>query len=336
MPPKGSQPSKKTEAKRLDKIVEDKTFGLKNKNKSKTVQKYVQNVTNNVKGGTQSSEQIQKKKAEEKAKAEREAIERDIFKPVITQKAPVGVDPKSIVCEFFKKGVCGKGTKCKFSHNLAADRMTEKIDLHMDKRTLGEEDGIETWDQSKLQDVVNSKQTSSNKNLPTKIVCKFFIEAIENKQYGWFWECPNGGDKCMYVHALPPGYEFKAKKKDDDEDAEEVPLEELIEEEKLKLTTRTPLTRETFEKWKADKRKLQDEREAADKSQRAEDIRSGRALRSGRDLFAYNPDLFVDDENVFETEGLEPEDDNEPAIHHCNWYIDQFHKDWRRGCLRCL
>jgi hypothetical protein len=32
-------PSKKTEQKKKEKIVEDKTFGLKNKNKSKTVQK---------------------------------------------------------------------------------------------------------------------------------------------------------------------------------------------------------------------------------------------------------------------------------------------------------
>ena len=39
MPPKGSQPSKKTETKKLDKVIEDKTFGLKNKNKSKAVQK---------------------------------------------------------------------------------------------------------------------------------------------------------------------------------------------------------------------------------------------------------------------------------------------------------
>ena len=39
MPPKATGPSKKTEAKRQDKVIEDKTFGLKNKNKSKVVQK---------------------------------------------------------------------------------------------------------------------------------------------------------------------------------------------------------------------------------------------------------------------------------------------------------
>jgi len=309
MPPKAG-PSKKTVDKAKNKIIEDKTFGLKNKNKSKQVQKYVQNVTNNVKGGKQ--DDPAKKKQEEKDKLEREKLERDIFKPV-AQKIPVGVDPKSMLCEFFKKGMCAKGDKCKFSHNLAVDRKTEKIDLYTDKRSK-EEDSMDNWDQSKLESVVTSKQSSENKNMPTKIVCKHFLEAIENKQYGWFWECPNGGDKCQYQHCLPPGYVIKAKKKEDEE-VEEIPLEEIIEEEKLKLTTRTPLTRETFEKWKADKKKAREEADTDAKSQRDADIKSGKAMRSGRDLFAYNPDLFVDDENVFETEGLEPEEDNEPAIH---------------------
>lgn len=39
MGPKKEQVSKKTEKKMQDKIIEDKTFGLKNKNKSKAVQK---------------------------------------------------------------------------------------------------------------------------------------------------------------------------------------------------------------------------------------------------------------------------------------------------------
>jgi hypothetical protein len=38
-PKKVEGPSKKTEQKIKNKIVEDKTFGLKNKNKSKVVQK---------------------------------------------------------------------------------------------------------------------------------------------------------------------------------------------------------------------------------------------------------------------------------------------------------
>lgn len=40
--------SKKTENKKKEKVVEDLTFGLKNKNKSKVVQQYVKEVTNKV------------------------------------------------------------------------------------------------------------------------------------------------------------------------------------------------------------------------------------------------------------------------------------------------
>ena len=47
MPPKkkATGPSTKTIQKEKTKIVEDKTFGLKNKNKSKTVQKFVKEVS---------------------------------------------------------------------------------------------------------------------------------------------------------------------------------------------------------------------------------------------------------------------------------------------------
>ncbi len=38
---KDTGPSKKTEMKKKEKIIDDKTFGLKNKNKSVKVQKYV-------------------------------------------------------------------------------------------------------------------------------------------------------------------------------------------------------------------------------------------------------------------------------------------------------
>ncbi|KAK9123770.1 hypothetical protein Sjap_013372 [Stephania japonica] len=47
MPPKNSSQSKADVAKK-QKVVEDKTFGLKNKNKSKNVQKYVQNLQQSV------------------------------------------------------------------------------------------------------------------------------------------------------------------------------------------------------------------------------------------------------------------------------------------------
>lgn len=61
-------------------------------------------------------------------------------------------------------------------------------------------------------------------------MCKYFLEAIENNKYGWFWVCPSGGDTCMYRHALPPGFVLKKDKKKEEKE-EEISLEELIENE---------------------------------------------------------------------------------------------------------
>ena len=37
-----------------------------------------------------------------------------------------GVDPKSMVCEYFRAGQCTKGFKCKFSHDLDVERKTHR------------------------------------------------------------------------------------------------------------------------------------------------------------------------------------------------------------------
>ena len=50
-----------------------------------------------------------------------------------------GVDPKSIVCEYYRRGQCAKGFKCKFSHDLSVERKSQKIDLYSDRRDEGEE-----------------------------------------------------------------------------------------------------------------------------------------------------------------------------------------------------
>ena len=52
---------------------------------------------------------------------------------------------------------------------------------------------------------------------------------MENSKYGWFWNCPNG-NKCIYRHALPPGFVLKKDQKKA-EKGEELSLEDLIERE---------------------------------------------------------------------------------------------------------
>ncbi|CAM9552181.1 unnamed protein product [Discosporangium mesarthrocarpum] len=70
MPPKPKKgAAKKAEQKKQTKLIEDKTFGLKNKNKSKSVQKYIATVEKSVK----SSDRGQGEAAKEKKKQAKEA-----------------------------------------------------------------------------------------------------------------------------------------------------------------------------------------------------------------------------------------------------------------------
>ncbi|XP_022989076.1 zinc finger CCCH domain-containing protein 11-like [Cucurbita maxima] len=288
MPPK--QQSKADIAKK-QKVVEDKTFGLKNKNKSKNVQKYVQNLKQSVQPKVDPKVAAKKKKEEEKAK-EKEL--NDLFKIAVSQpKVPVGVDPKSILCELFKAGQCTKGFKCKFSHDLNVQRKGEKIDIYSDKR---DEDTMEDWDQETLEKAIESKKNYYNLHKPTEIVCKHFLEAVEKKQYGWFWVCPNGGKDCHYRHALPPGYVLKSQMKELlEEESQKLAIEEEIENERAKVKTTTPITPELFFQWK---KKKMDERDAGLAAQQAERAKNDRM--SGRELFLANASLFVDDAEAYE------------------------------------
>ncbi|OAY41054.1 zinc finger CCCH domain-containing protein 11 [Manihot esculenta] len=289
MPPK--QQSKADLAKK-QKIVEDKTFGLKNKNKSKNVQKYVQNLKQSVQPKPDPSKAAAKKKKEEDKAKEKEL--NDLFKVAVSQpKVPIGVDPKSILCEFYKVGQCAKGFKCKFSHDLNVQRKGEKIDLYCDTR---DQETMEEWDQETLEKVVESKKMEYNQNKPTEIVCKYFLDAVEKKQYGWFWVCPNGGKDCHYRHALPPGYVLKSQMKALlEEESEKLSIEEEIENQRAKVATSTPMTPELFMQWKQKKMEERDAGLAAQKAERAKNDRM-----SGRELFLSDASVFVDDAEAYE------------------------------------
>ncbi|KAJ1347369.1 hypothetical protein KIN20_002405 [Parelaphostrongylus tenuis] len=306
MPPK-QQPSKKAEQKRKEKIIEDKTFGLKNK-KGAQNQKYVQQIQNQIRNNNARAEQA--KAAEAKKKKELDDL-RDLnklLKPV-EQKVQRDVDPKSVLCAFFKQGMCHKGAKCKFSHDLAVEQKTQKKNIYVDSRDLKEEDdNMENWDNDKLNDVVNKKHGEANKRMnQTTIVCKYFIQAVEQSKYGWFWECPNGGEKCQYRHCLPEGYVLKKdKKRLEEQDKEnQISLEELIEKERAELSSKnlTKITLQSFVAWKKRKLREKKQKEAEEEKAKKDKIKAGKALgMSGRDLFTFNADACVDDEDAEDIE----------------------------------
>jgi hypothetical protein len=62
------------------------------------------------------------------------------------------VDPKSVVCEFFRHSRCDKGFKCKYSHDLSVERKTAKIDLFTDQRDVTKEgEQVRTGSQAQQQ-----------------------------------------------------------------------------------------------------------------------------------------------------------------------------------------
>lgn len=49
-----------------------------------------------------------------------------------------------------------------------------------------------------------------NINNEMMIVCKYFLDVVEKKFYGWFWYCSGGAD-CKYKYKLSSGFVFKSE-----------------------------------------------------------------------------------------------------------------------------
>ncbi|KAH8684396.1 putative translation machinery-associated protein 46 [Tricladium varicosporioides] len=270
MPPKKAEKQGGGKKPSATKLVEDRTFGMKNKKGAQT-QKQIAQMTQSAKAGGTPEE---KKKAAEKAQREREKAASEaakkeaaeLFKPVQVQKVPFGVDPKTVLCQFYKKGHCEKGRKCKFSHDLNIERKTTKKDLYQDTRETEEEakkkETSEDWDEEKLRSVVLSKK--GNQKTTTDKVCKFFIEAVEEGKYG----CSSFVLKTKEQRAAEKALLDKSPLKT-------LTIEDFLESERHKLTgTLTPVTPETFAKWKAER---MDKKAAEDQARLAKEA-TGRAM----------------------------------------------------------
>ncbi|EEA07598.1 uncharacterized protein CMU_005210 [Cryptosporidium muris RN66] len=286
MPPKGQAKADKGQKKLLEKqkqkLIEDKTFGLKNKNKSKSVQKYIKSITSQVHGGKgnqiNNEAKIAQSKEEKKKQMQQQALLASIFKGT----------------ENIKK-VSIEDTK-KFDPTTI--KAEQKIDLYIDQRDQKMNNSGQLKNPLAVEPTIFS----------TDIICKFFLEAVEKKQYGWFWVCPQGGDTCKYRHCLPKGYILKDDTEYDEINADnEETIEEKIERERLELSgPGTPVTFDTFIKWKAKK----DEEKKTEKDNKVAELKiRGKNFMSGKDLFVYDPSLFVDDEDAIEEDSYEREED---------------------------
>ena len=125
MSKKNSGVSKKTEQKLQNKVIEDKTFGLKNKNKSKVVQEYVKSVENNVKKGGKSQQSLINEDFENRA-LKKKLKEEEAFLNSLTNSIKVikqtdcedDEKKRNIICQYIlQNGQCDD-KDCKYSHDL--------------------------------------------------------------------------------------------------------------------------------------------------------------------------------------------------------------------------
>ena len=299
----------KSKIKNLDKKVKDKTFGMKNKKKSKNVRNMAKTMAQAESGGY---EKLQSKIFEEKKRKKKLEEEKKLmgnaFGKVIPKKGG------SRICAFFKAGLCKKGKKCKFSHGTDQGFFeekkkgkveNEKIDLYTDQRDIlfGNKDVIDNWNQQKLSEVVDYNSNKYVNPKQTDKICKNFLEAVEKKTYGWLWMCPNGHN-CVFSHCLPKGYVFKSQKKEVKKVNINDTLIQDIDDKRDRLETQklTPITKDLFFKWLA-KRKIQKQKE---RQKRIEKDLKDLGIKiskkpTGRELFEKKSEIFQDAEGAMDT-----------------------------------
>jgi hypothetical protein len=115
------------------------------------------------------------------------------------------------------------------------------------------------------------------------------------------------GDKCIYKHALPPGYVLKSQKKQEDEE-EKITLEQFIETARHELPPSSelkPVTEESFAEW----HKAKMEADLAADTKKKESAKERGSGITGREFF---------------TSGEYQEDDDEEDGE--NWDLSQFRK----------
>jgi len=297
MPPKKAQPQP---AKK--KVAADATFGMKNKKGKKG-----QEVAKQIQNSGHSKDEMKRQEAKEKAKAEKQlkwereqeaaALFRKVEEKQKPQVAPVGVNPKTILCIYFKKGHCQAGDNCKFAHDFEVEHKAQTKDMYTDTRELNIDlnSDMKDWDENTLRTMLKRKEIGRPANASNQ-VCRHFVKAIEESRWGWFWECPNGNDKCVYRHALPPDYVLKKDRVK--EKIETRPLELVLEEERSKLTgTGTKVTPETFAAWK-EKNRLAKEKEMKKAGlERAQQLKSGKVRMTGKEIMESGANNNQDDDD---------------------------------------
>ncbi len=143
---------------------------------------------------------------------------------------------------------------------------------------------------------MEQREAKRAKMSKTDIVCKFFLDAVKNKVYGYKWQCINGDD-CHYKHCLPKDYVIKSLQGKSEEDFtldEFHDLEEKIDAERERISKNgTKVTEKTLFEW-IERRKREKELDPS-VSKKMEILKK---LKTGRELFNDNKNDYKDDDNA--------------------------------------
>lgn len=325
------KPSKKNQEKKKDKVLEDKTFGLKNKNKSKKVQKFVTQMNTQLRGqgsdaamkgaaaakkssklaaskaeadmlamlgntykvpgvknGKKDKEEKAKKQAEERKK-QIDEHEKDFGVPIVSLDQVFQCGSKAIVPR-----VCGELVH---KENISAKNAQGVSYLN-----------IKLDDGTTLKPLMVTIYHQTPSTFAPKVGCVLDVRntlaMVRGERVALELDPKTEGQEYFIASPTLTQHVLDLKEENDELRAQGgIPIEELIEQQRAELRSEnmTPVTKESFFAWKAEKAK----KEAAaweTKRKAAAKKTGGKGLNvlSGRALFAYDANLFKDDEGALD------------------------------------
>ncbi|CAE7250187.1 unnamed protein product [Symbiodinium sp. CCMP2456] len=278
MPPKAVDKAKQKER---EKIAVDKTFGLKNKNKSKVVQKYIKSIANNASGAPKGGKEQADRDAKDAKQKEiqKAALMNSLFN-MSTDKKGRAFDP-----------VAKKKAKAAEEEAIAAGR---KLQEELKKEII---EGVANT--IRLTNPKTGIRMSEMGGHP-------IIQALKNKHQETFKTIQlllfiKAHDKVFWVDDAESSNPLVRCLEDVEAEVapDERPLEEIIEERRAALPPGgTPVTPETFKAWKEKREAERLAQVEADRQENAKKGTKGLVGMSGRDLFTYDASLFKDEEGA--------------------------------------
>lgn len=298
MAPKAVDKKKQQER---EKIAVDKTFGMKNKNKSKVVQKYIKSIQQNAAGAPKGGQEQAKREEKEKKQAD--------------------VQQKALMNSLF---------------NMQTDKKGRAYDAQAKKKAKeAEEEAIAAGKKLKdeirkeiIEGIANTIRLTNPKQgiRMSELGGHQIILALKDKHADTFKTISlllfiKAQDKVFWVDDRESSNPTLRCQEDVDAEVapDERPIEEIIEERRRALPPGgTPVNPETFKAWKEKKEAERLEKVEAGRKADPKSGAKGLVGLSGRDLFTYDASLFVDDDDAVSAEEYEEREevhssDDEPG-----------------------